>query len=505
MEQSATDAVGVLQDFIEETVSLKDRLRWRNQSVVQAPKDETVEVCCYVQDEYGVALKRGFLTGAEAARIDGEVYWRPELPVPPISELPFEPRIEESEKPQTQVVMHGWCDASERGGMMGLGLKLVKDGNTVFKGFGMRDAAQAGSTYCELQGIVLLVRIAKSMGCTHLYLYNDNQPEKAAEAYKQVISKYPGSEEAKVALQDLKSVYIDLNDIDAYAAYVNSLGGNIHLNINEQDSLTYIAAEKLFMRGDNEGARRSMQNYLQNYPNGAFSTNANFYLASIAFNLKEYNEALPMFEQVIASGDRKFLEESTARKAEIEYLTENFKAALETFKRLNEIAESADNKEAASLGIMRCALKEGNQKDALAGANQLLKNPKVSPEIANEARYVRAKAYMEMDQESKALTDLKLISQDTRTAQGAEAKYLLAQLYYDANDDKNAEKVLEEFAKNGTPHQYWLARGFILWADIYIRKGDPVQARVYLNSLQKNYQGDDNITEMIESRLAKLK
>ena len=212
-----------------------------------------------------------------------------------------------------------------------------------------------------------------------LIYYNDNKPEKAAEAYKQVISKYPGSEEAKVALQDLKSVYIDLNDIDAYAAYVNSLGGNIHLNINEQDSLTYIAAEKLFMRGDNEGARRSMQNYLQNYPNGAFSTNANFYLASIAFNLKEYNEALPMFEQVIASGDRKFLEESTARKAEIEYLTENFKAALETFKRLNEIAESADNKEAASLGIMRCALKDGNQKDALAGANQLLKNPKVSP------------------------------------------------------------------------------------------------------------------------------
>lgn len=370
----------------------------------------------------------------------------------------------------------------------------------------LENSSSAIQTFNKLIGEYPESSLARKAGIQlGLIYYNGNQPEKAAEAYKQVISKYPGSEEAKVALQDLKSVYIDLNDIDAYAAYVNSLGGNIHLNINEQDSLTYIAAEKLFMRGDNEGARRSMQNYLQNYPNGAFSTNANFYLASIAFNLKEYNEALPMFEQVIASGDRKFLEESTARKAEIEYLTENFKAALETFKRLNEIAESADNKEAASLGIMRCALKEGNQKDALAGANQLLKNPKVSPEIANEARYVRAKAYMEMDQESKALADLKLISQDTRTAQGAEAKYLLAQLYYDANDDKNAEKVLEEFAKNGTPHQYWLARGFILWADIYIRKGDPVQARVYLNSLQKNYQGDDNITEMIESRLAKLK
>ena len=53
-----------------------------------------------------------------------------------------------------------------------------------------------------------------------LLYYNDNQPEKALTAYKQVISNYPGSEEAKIALQDLKSVYIDLNDINAYASYV---------------------------------------------------------------------------------------------------------------------------------------------------------------------------------------------------------------------------------------------------------------------------------------------
>lgn len=337
-----------------------------------------------------------------------------------------------------------------------------------------------------------------------LIYYNANQPQKAADEYKNVISKYPGSDEAKVALQDLKSVYIDMNDIESYASYVNSLGGNVHLNVNEQDSLTYIAAEKLFMRGDNEGARRSMQNYLRSYPNGAFSTNANFYLASIAFNLKEYDEALALFKQVIQSGDRKFLEESWARKAEIEYLSEDYPMALTSFKRLNEVAENVDNKETASLGLMRCALKVGNQKEALEGANQLLKNAKVSPEVANEARYVRAKAYMNLGQESKALADLKQVSQDTRTTEGAEAKYLLAQLYYDTKDDANAEKVLEEFAKNGTTHQYWLARGFILWADIYIRKGDPVQARVYLNSLKKNYKGDDNISEMIESRLAKL-
>ena len=338
-----------------------------------------------------------------------------------------------------------------------------------------------------------------------LIYFNDNQPEKAADAYKSVISNYPGSEEAKVALQDLKSVYIELNDINSFAAYANSLGGNVRFEVSEQDSLTYLAAEKLFMRGDNEGARRSLTNYLQTFPQGAFSSNANFYLASIAFAKKDMEEANRLFSLVLESGDTKFREESWARKAEIEYLDKDYAAAMESFKHLQAVAENPENKEAAKLGLMRCAELTGQPQEALLAANDLLKEPKLSPEIMSEARYVRAKAYISLKQENKALADLKEISKDTRTIHGAEAKYLLAQLYYDNKDDKNAETVLMNFIENGTPHQYWLARGFILLADIYIRQGDDFQARQYLTSLQNNYKGDDEIAVMIEDRLGKLK
>ena len=338
-----------------------------------------------------------------------------------------------------------------------------------------------------------------------LIYFNDNQPEKAADAYKSVISNYPGSEEAKVALQDLKSVYIELNDINSFAAYANSLGGNVRFEVSEQDSLTYLAAEKLFMRGDNEGARRSLTNYLQTFPQGAFSSHANFYLASIAFAKKDLEEAKRLFSLVLESVDTKFREESWARKAEIEYLDKDYAAAMESFKHLQAVAENPENKEAAKLGLMRCAELIGQPQEALLAANDLLKEPKLSPEIMSEARYVRAKAYISLKQENKALADLKEISKDTRTIHGAEAKYLLAQLYYDNKDDKNAETVLMNFIENGTPHQYWLARGFILLADIYIRQGDDFQARQYLTSLQNNYKGDDEIAAMIEDRLGKLK
>jgi TolA-binding protein len=338
-----------------------------------------------------------------------------------------------------------------------------------------------------------------------LLYYNNNQLERSISAYKKIIGDYPGSEEAKVAIQDLKSVYIDMNDISSYAAYLNSLGGNIRLEVSEQDSLTYLAAEKLFVKGDMTEAQKSLVNYLNSYPNGAFSSNANFYLAKIAFDKKNYSEAKHLFDLVLMSGNHKFREESLARKSEVEYLEKDYAAAIMTFKELKMIAESPENREAATLGIMRCAQHTGNDRETLEAASELLKGAKLSPEIQAEALYLRAKANINTGDSDKALDDLITLSKDTRTEYGAESKFMLAQLYYDKKDLVRAEKVLTEFIESGTPHQYWLARGFILMSDIYADKGDKFQARQYLTSLQRNYRDNEEINHIIENRLKKLK
>jgi predicted negative regulator of RcsB-dependent stress response len=134
----------------------------------------------------------------------------------------------------------------------------------------------------------------------------------------------------------------------------------------------------------------------------------------------------------------------------------------------------------------------------------MLRSARLSPEIEAEARSLRAKSYIALNEPARAEADLLALSRDTRTVYGAEGKYLLGQYYYDMNELDKAEKEMMDYIDKGASHQYWLARGFILLSDVFIRKGDESQARLYLTSLKNSYKGNDDIAGMIEERLNRL-
>ena len=60
------------------------------------------------------------------------------------------------------------------------------------------------------------------------------------------------------------------------------------------------------------------------------------------------------------------------------------------------------------------------------------------------------------------------------------------------------------YIETSTPHAYWLARSFVLLADLYTAQGRNIEAKHYLLSLQNNYNANDNIAEMIKERLSEL-
>lgn len=344
----------------------------------------------------------------------------------------------------------------------------------------------------------------KSGNQVGLLYFNSNHLNESIEAYKRVVSRYPGSDEAYIAMEDLKNVYVELDKVHEYADFVRSVDGNARFNASAQDSLTYLAAEKLFLRGDMNKAKQSLENYLQSFPDGAFSLNAHFYLGNIHRDQKRNDEALNEYSKVLERGDSKFLEEALVHCADITYKQKKYEAALEYFNRLLLKAEKKENKDASKVGILRCAYVLKKHQDAILAANVLVEDDKIAPEIRQEAYYVRAKSYLATQQAPKAAADLRKIIGETRTVYGAEANYLLAKIEFDAQELDKAEKTIFQFIERTTPHQYWMARCFILLSDLYVKKGDNFQAKEYLVSLKENYKGSDDIAQMIEERLSKL-
>lgn len=95
---------------------------------------------------------------------------------------------------------------------------------------------------------------------------------------------------------------------------------------------------------------------------------------------------------------------------------------------------------------------------------------------------------------------------NTESLAGAQAAVTLAQMDYDQRDYAAAEQRMLAFTDAGTPHQYWLARGFILLADAYTALGNKTLAQEYLESLRENYPGSEtDIFEMIDKRLNRKK
>ncbi len=334
--------------------------------------------------------------------------------------------------------------------------------------------------------------------------FNSDKPDLSIEAYKHVIESYKGSQEARIAAEDLKSVYLELNDIASYAAYIAMQDDNITFDASEQDSLTYIAAERAFMKGSKAEAVKSFQSYLLNFPRGVFATSAHYYLGAYYYDNKQYDMALDRFETVLQHPDSPFGEEALVRMAQIYNHNKEYEKALKSYEMLELKSSRAENLLLARLGVLRMNQQLGRDHEVVLAANKLLKDAKLSPELATEARFARAMALLQEQQGDAAVTDFIVLAKDPRTAYGAQATYELSQYYFDNNRSDEAQKQLNDFVAAGTSHQYWLARGFILLADINMKKGDLFQAKQLLLSLKNNYKGEDDIAAKIEERLLKI-
>ncbi len=335
-----------------------------------------------------------------------------------------------------------------------------------------------------------------------LLYYNNNELDNSMAFYKRVINEYPSTPEAADALAGLRNVYMERSDYDGYIAYTSTLGSFAHVGEAERDSLLFVSATNLYLKSNFTEAKAAFKRYLESYPEGRSVTPASYYLADCCYSSKEFDDALSLYKVVAEKPHSIFTEEALLRAGELLYKSDNYVDALTMFQRLEVEADVESNKAEAVIGQMRCMSKQGDLSKCVESADKVINMPHATASIVREAQYLKAKSLISLNKSSEALPTLKTLAESTKTTEGAEAKYLVAKYLYDNGKIDEAEAEVLDYVEKGTPHQYWLAKSFILLSDVYHTKGDDFQAVQYLLTLRDSYTAQDDVASDIETRLA---
>lgn len=331
------------------------------------------------------------------------------------------------------------------------------------------------------------------------------QYDKAIQAFKTTIEKYAGGEEAYAALDGLEQVYVETNNVGEYLAYTKSLTKMNISSASREDSLVYVTGELQYIMGNYAEAAAGLTTYITRFcPGGRYCTKAQYYAANSYYQLRQFDQAINQYSALADIPGNPYMEEACMRVAELTYDKQEYRTALYYFRRMDEVASSTTMRTTAQLGVLRCSHYLGDRNSVIEVATTLLDQVNLQEDIRREALYCRAKAYLQDNQYGLAVVDLTPLAKEVRTANGAEAKYLLADCYFHLGAIDMAEQEIMSFTQMQTTQQYWLARSLVLLSDINVERGDLFQAKQYLLALQTNYRQQDDIQTMVTERLERI-
>lgn len=337
-----------------------------------------------------------------------------------------------------------------------------------------------------------------------LIYYNSGEYDRALEYYERVATDYPGTAEADNALVSIKNIYVRQDNVDGYLAFVRSIGQDITLR--EQDSLSYTAAELVYMEGDCEATVRAFKDYLDAFPGGRFLLNAHYYKGDCQLRLEQNEEALESLDYIISQPRSMFTEPALEAASKINFRTGNYHRAADNYRAMLEVAEKKTNILDANVGLMRCYFELAEYNNTIEAARQVLQLNKLQEEYIREANYKIARCFHLMNEPDFAFDFYRKVAYEVNSEEGAESKYRCIEILFERGKLDEAETEILDLIELNTPHQYWMGLSFLTLADIFVAREDYFSAINTYQSLIDYYTiPDDGVIDNARQRRNELR
>ncbi|MDR2890246.1 MAG: tetratricopeptide repeat protein [Alistipes sp.] len=323
---------------------------------------------------------------------------------------------------------------------------------------------------------------------------NTGDGEGAMAYYKAIVERAPWSREARDAMDGIRSIYVDRNDVEGYFDYAATVEVATDTGAAQRDSLSFAAAESVYLAGDPERAVAALEKYLAGVAGGSGA-----------------GKAADGASGADAGGGR-YVPTATEYLAHSYFKAERYAEAADTYSDLATMASSDADAGRALDGWVAATVATGDA-DRIKAMEEVVKKRSVPDETRRNALFAIAgvlrqegrRAFGGGANANRALAIYRDLADEVRTPRGAESTYRVIEYLYAAQDYAAAEEAVFEFSDAGTPHGQWLARAFLVLGDIYAGRDDAFQARATYQSIVDGYSpADDGVIDEAREKIANL-
>lgn len=320
--------------------------------------------------------------------------------------------------------------------------------------------------------------------------YNMGNDDIALEQLKDIIIKFPYSAEAKEARNVVENIYVDKGQANKLFEFFNTIP-KVNLTKSFQDSTFYNSAFSFIKKNNYEEAVKALQNYLEQFPNGYFAVNANYYIASCNSLLLNKDKSLQYYEVVNSWSPNEFTEKSLLAASELLFMNKSYDNAITRYKQLEEVSTNKENLLTSLLGQLRCNYLLNRYDQCIIYADKIINTTYASENNKLEAEYYKGKSNYDLIKYDMALTSLTTVVEKSTFAWGAESEFLIANIYFLKEDYTKSLNTIVLLKDNYPDYDFWVAKGFLLLSDVFIKIGDLFQAKSTIESVINNYDGAD--------------
>ena len=318
-----------------------------------------------------------------------------------------------------------------------------------------------------------------------LAYFNLNELDKAEEDYKKILDQYVTSSVANSALLGLQNTLKLNNKVLEFDQYLTKYR-NANPDNQSLETIELEAAKNKYYSQEYSAAVGAFEDYERSYAESPLRHQAKFFRAESHYRLGESDKALGLYYELDRESEVSDMDVVFQRIGELQLKAGDFQEAANYYSKLEGISRSKRQENDAWVGLLDAYFKLGDYTKMRVYANNILTKGNISQDATNRAQLYLAKSAYSEGNFDEAIDQLLTTINAAKDIYGAEAQYILGQIFYQQKQYQQSLNTLFEFSENFGEYELWLGKAFLLVADNYIALDELFQAKGTVNSIIEN-------------------